>query len=315
MVLDDEVSSGDEGGWFGRSSLFLYLLVATAFTSVFWIPTSIVAASNGYLMPSPVTFVELVRDGFKDSTHVLTALIFSVGVYGPLVSGVYFTYRRSGKAGIGELRSRMTRWRVDRKWYLAVLIVPFVIAVPAMLAGLFSGMPFQMGSRIPALYLVPFILWQLVTSGLEEVGWRGYALPELQKRYDADRASWRLGLMWSVWHWPYLAFLFASTVELPGDIPPGMLGVAMGAVILISLLQHALSTAGMSYEYTWLYNNTESGFICIVFHAFSNLVITYVQFILPHQGLSVVLGFMPWVVAFVLRKRYGKETLTGSALR
>ena len=315
MVPNNEDSSGKEGGWSGRSSVFLYLIVATAFTSVFWIPTSIIAASNGYLMPSPVTFVELLRDGFKDSTHALTALIFSIGVYGPLISGVYFTYRRSGRAGISDLKSRMTKWRVDKKWYLAALIVPFVIVVPAIVAGLFSGMPFQRGSGIPVAYLVPFILWQLVTSGLEEPGWRGYALPELQKRYDADRASWRLGLMWSVWHWPYLAFLFASTVELPGDIPPGMVGVAMGATIVISLLQHALTTAGMSYVYTWLYNNTESVFLCIVFHAFSNLVITYVQFILPHQGLSVILGFMPWIVAFALRKRYGKEMLTGSSLR
>lgn len=263
-------------------------------------------------MPSPVTFVELVREGFKDSTHVLTALIFSIGVYGPLVSGAYFTYRR---AGISDLRSRVTRWRVDKRWYLAALIVPFIIVVPAIVAGLFSGMPFQMKLGIPVAYLVPFILWQLVTSGLEEPGWRGYALPELQKRYDADRASWRLGLMWSVWHWPYLAFLFASTIELPGDIPPGMVGVALGATIIISLLQHALSTAGMSYVYTWLYNNTESVFLCIVFRAFSNLVITYVQFILPHQGLSVILGFMPWIIAFALRKRYGKETLTGSSSR
>ncbi len=315
MVPNNEDSSGKEGGWSGRSSVSLYLIVPTAFTSVFWIPTSIIAASNGYLMPSPVTFVELLRDGFKDSTHALTALIFSIGVYGPLISGVYFTYRRSGRAGISDLKSRMTKWRVDKKWYLAALIVPFVIVVPAIVAGLFSGMPFQMGSGIPVAYLVPFILWQLVTSGLEEPGWRGYALPELQKRYDADRASWRLGLMWSVWHWPYLAFLFASTVELPGDIPPGMVGVAMGATIVISLLQHALTTAGMSYVYTWLYNNTESVFLCIVFHAFSNLVITYVQFILPHQGLSVILGFMPWIVAFALRKRYGKEMLTGSSLR
>lgn len=38
MVLNDESSSGDEGGWFGGPSVFRYLIVATAFTSVFWIP-------------------------------------------------------------------------------------------------------------------------------------------------------------------------------------------------------------------------------------------------------------------------------------
>ena len=178
------------------------------------------------------------------------ALVFSIGVYGPLISAVYFTYKRFGKVGTSDLMSRITRWRVDKKWYLAALIVPFIITVPAILAGLFSGMPFQMDSRIPVPLLVPFILWQLVTSGLEEPGWRGYALPELQKKYNADTSSWRLGIMWSIWHWPYLVFLYASTIELPSEIPPEMVGVALGATILISLFQHALSTAGISFVYT-----------------------------------------------------------------
>jgi len=310
-VLNNENTSGNKDSGFNRTSLSLYFIVATAITSAFWIPSSFIAASNGYLMPSPVTFVELAQNGFKDTTHVLTALIFSIGVYGPLISAMYFTYKRFGNAGTSDLMSRITRWRVDKKWYLAALIVPFIITVPAILAGLFSGMPFQMDSRIPVPLLVPFILWQLVTSGLEEPGWRGYALPELQKKYNADTSSWRLGIMWSIWHWPYLVFLYASTIELPSEIPPEMVGVALGATILISLFQHALSTAGISFVYTWLYNNTESVFICIVFHAFTNLVTTYVQFILPHQGLSVVLGIMPWIIAFALRKQYGKETLTG----
>jgi hypothetical protein len=298
-------------GWFSQPDLLRYFVLATAITSVIWIPASIIAASNGYLMPSPVTFAELAQDGFKDTTHLLTAMVFSVGVYGPLMSAFYFTQRRSGKDGVSDLVARMTKWRVDGKWYLTVLLIPFIVTVPAIVAGLFSGMPFLMDSRIPLKLLVPFIFWQLVTSGLEEPGWRGFALPELQKRHNADTSSWRLGIMWSIWHWPYLAFLYASTIPLPANIPQGMVGVTMGATILISLFQHALSTAGMSYIYTWLYNNTESVFICIVFHAFTNLVVTYVQFILPHQGLSVILGFMPWVITFALLKRYGKETLTG----
>jgi len=47
------------------------------------------------------------------------------------------------------------------------------------------------------MFIVPFVLWQLFTSGLEEVGWRGYALPKLQKKLKADAASWGLGILWS----------------------------------------------------------------------------------------------------------------------
>jgi hypothetical protein len=43
----------------------------------------------------------------------------------------------------------------------------------------------------------------------------------------------------------------------------------------------------------------------------TNVTNIYVQAILPHPALSVVLGIMPWVVAYILVRLYGRETLTG----
>ena len=51
-------------GWFSQPDLLRYFALATVITSVIWIPASIIAASNDHLMPSPVTFVELVIDIF-----------------------------------------------------------------------------------------------------------------------------------------------------------------------------------------------------------------------------------------------------------
>ncbi len=90
-----------------------------------------------------------------------------------------------------------------------------------------------------------------------------------------------------------------------------MVGIAIGATMIQSLFLHAISAAGIAIVFTWLYNNTESVFICILFHVVTNVVTIYVQSILPHQALTVVLGVMPWVVVFVLERRYGKDTLTG----
>lgn len=247
-----------------------------------------------------------------DTTHAIISLIFSIGVYGPLVGALFVTYKELGQSGLSDLGRRIIKWRVDAKWYFAVLMLSLVITIPAVLIGLLAGLPLQspLEIAIPFQLLIPFILWQLFTSGLEEPGWRGYALPRLQKKYNAEAASWRLGIFWSIWHWPYLIFLYASTTILT-DVPPEMVGVAIGVTIVQSLFLHAISSAGIAIVYTWLYNNTESLFICILFHEATNVTNIYVQAILPHPALSVVLGIMPWVVAYILVRLYGKETLTG----
>lgn len=37
---------------------------------------------------------------------------------------------------------------------------------------------------------------------LEETGWRGFLLPELQKKYTPLKAAIGVGILWSLWHIP-----------------------------------------------------------------------------------------------------------------
>lgn len=86
----------------------------------------------------------------------------------------------------------------------------------------------------------PAVLANLVFYGFgEEVGWRGFALPCLQGRSSALRASALLAIGWAGWHLPLFAF------------SPGLSGMGAGGVAgwLVSLLLGSIVL-------TWLFNST-----------------------------------------------------------
>ncbi|MFX0054847.1 MAG: CPBP family intramembrane glutamic endopeptidase [Promethearchaeota archaeon] len=297
-----------------RSAFTLYAVAAILFTAICWIPTSIIASANGYILPSPFTFAELAQSGFNDSLHLIIALVFSIGTYGPFIAAIIAIYLEVGRNGISDLFRRMTKWRVDPKWYLWIIVLPFLIALPAFVIGIASGLtPLStLTLAVPLNLLLPLILWQTFTSGLEEPGWRGYALPKLQEKYNAEKASVRLGVLWSAWHWPYIAYLTISTAVLPGDVPSELVGGLLAAAVIQTLFLHAVSTAGIAVIYTWLYNNTESVLIAILFHMSTNVVTAFLQ---TSPALTVITGIMPWVAAIILLRKYGRETLTGMNLQ
>src|SRR5574337_857223 len=70
---------------------------------------------------------------------------------------------------------------------------------------------------LPAQFL--WLLFYLLTTGPlgEELGWRGFALPRLLKRFNPFVASLVLGAIWGVWHLPsfYLAGMVQARLALP----------------------------------------------------------------------------------------------------
>ena len=67
----------------------------------------------------------------------------------------------------------------------------------------------------------------------EEFGWRGLALPLLQRRCSPFWASLILGVVWAIWHAP--AFLMSGTPQSAWSFGPFFLGLIAVAVILTPL--------------------------------------------------------------------------------
>ncbi len=73
-------------------------------------------------------------------------------------------------------------------------------------------------ARFSVVILVSFSHNLLLGGSLgEEIGWRGFLLPELLKRNNPLRASLVLGVIWALWHLP-IDFYGGSVLEAPAAI-------------------------------------------------------------------------------------------------
>jgi membrane protease YdiL (CAAX protease family) len=94
-------------------------------------------------------------------------------------------------------------------WFLAIGIYPAVLALGNAISaavGLPAPAPIASGQGqwLALTALVVFLYCLFGGGGLEEPGWRGLALPLLQKRYSPLLASLILGIIWTFWHWPQI---------------------------------------------------------------------------------------------------------------
>ena len=287
-----------------KFSLPVYLLLANGITWLLWIPGLIAELRKGYLMPNFDTYHILYETGLANNQHIYLSVIFFFAVYGPLIGGLVATWMDGGKEGLAEWWGRITHWRIGAKWYLiAVLFTFLVAAIPVTIFGLTGGFA---PSNFAFIYILGLLFAQLLMSGLgEEPGWRGFLLPRLKARFKGDKYIWMLGLLWSIWHWP---IVIVRTMSVMHDVTvPQMI-----TTILMSLAGNAMAIIGETHLYVWLYNETKSVFLMIVFHAFSNIFVTWLSsFLVEPQAAGLFIALMPWAIVVVMQKRLGKERFLG----
>lgn len=131
------------------------------------------------------------------------AVGFLLATFGPTVSAVV-VFRLSGEAG--SLRGWLSgygRWRVSPVAYLVALSPLPVVAVGVGISALVGGDVAVPETGLSVGFLVSTFVASLLLGPLgEEGGWRGFALPRLQRQFGALTGSIVLGLIWIVWHLP-----------------------------------------------------------------------------------------------------------------
>ncbi len=66
-----------------KDRLWTYIILSILISTVCWTVSLTVAQDNGYLVPTAANFFTLIEEGFQNSEHALTALLFAAATYGP----------------------------------------------------------------------------------------------------------------------------------------------------------------------------------------------------------------------------------------
>jgi membrane protease YdiL (CAAX protease family) len=245
-----------------RHPLGSYLLLVFVMAWAFWVPLA------------------LLYNGGSDfetlSRSPLVIVLQTLGAIAPVVAAIVVTGLTQGKVGVRRLLGGLKRWRVGIWWYApACLLVPLLTVAgfglraalgiaPAVPAGSALAATLADSGWVRVLVTFPLLLFLACFGSplLEEPGWRGFALPRLQRRMAAAWAALLVGAIWGLWHIPlFLAF------------------EANMAVSLSLITMHGFFLG-------WLYVNTRSLLIAVLGHA--SLSVANNSLSLPDQGVVQV---------------------------
>jgi membrane protease YdiL (CAAX protease family) len=175
---------------------------------------------------------------------------FVLAVYSPGIAGVLLVWRHYGLTGVRSFFRRLTLWRMPAPWWVFLVIgIPAVFAVGAAIKGtLFVPFPFS-----PWYDVLPAAAIALFIGPIEEFGWRGVAMPLLQRRFTPLWAGLILGAIWAVWHVP--AFLLHGTPQSAWSLGPFLIGVVAIAVILTPMFNAARGSLLIAALYHFQMNN------------------------------------------------------------
>jgi membrane protease YdiL (CAAX protease family) len=207
-----------------------------------------------------------------------------LAAYGPMLAAIIVTGLTDGREGLKALWGRMVKWRVRPVWWLVALAPLALYVLVAVVLRLVEAQGPDLAALgqidfLPNLGAGALLVWFLTFGLGEETGWRGYALPRLQRGRSALSATVLLWVFWALWHLPLFFYLYDVTI-----IVGFLFGLLAGAI-----------------TFTWLYNSTGGSILLVaVWHAAFNFVTGCVACKTGVAAAVVSTLIMVWAVVVVV---------------
>ena len=178
-----------------------------------------------------ITCSLLIRTKLIPESLSLPFIIFSA--FGP-AAGTFFSLRTiEGKGSIKKYLQKFKSFKFGWIVWISIFLVLGLASFIAWIVPELFGLN-RLSQYMPIYFFLPYlVICILFGGGQEEIGWRGYILPYLEKKYGLIIGSLILGIIWAIWHLP-LWFIPGSTQSY------------------MNFFSFILLTIGYSYFFSWI---------------------------------------------------------------
>jgi membrane protease YdiL (CAAX protease family) len=272
-----------------------------------------------YLLAFAVSWSIVIPQAAASRGFINLQLPGAVGFLSPLapmLAAMLMSWRAGGTAEFKRLLRSLLAWRVAPHWYAAALLgFPLLALVAVVLSFVITGhLPDLSASYIhnvfpqfprnlsPWVLFLPFLVFSIVTTIPEETGWRGFALPRLQRRWGPVVASLVVGSLWGLWHLP--DFFYLQAVQSGISFPLFLAG-----------------TISTSIFFTWIFNGTGGSLLMVsILHSSFNAGDVFLPLLPQVTGttlqLALYLGLITAVAVILIisgRLHLKESSDTGTA--
>jgi uncharacterized protein len=174
----------------------------------------------------------LVSNNAQFST--LSHLLVFIGAISPGLVAILVTAKTQGADGVKLLINKISFKNTSVMWYIfAITFIALIKLLAALVFFLLYNSWPQFGTTSWYVMLGAIAVSTWAQAG-EEIGWRGYALPLMSKRFGLAWSGILLGIIWAVWHLPLFYLEAADTFHQ--SFPLYLLQVTGLSVIMAWLL-------------------------------------------------------------------------------
>jgi membrane protease YdiL (CAAX protease family) len=216
----------------------------------------------------------------------------SFGAIGPAISAIIILKIKRDNGGLKYLkRSFLQKSSIKYLIFSAFPFIVFLITFTIESAvGTFNFNDFVIENRLfDFSSILLFLLVSMSYGFFEEIGWRGYLLPALQKKFNALISSIILSLIWAFWHFPLFFYRYEDF-----------------QFAFFPLLTFWLLLFSGSIVFTFLFNQTKGSLLPVIILHF-----TY-DIVASHQTgvASMIISIVYIILDIIIIIKYGWKNLS-----